>query len=310
MRDRRGGFIGSATGPAAAGFDSAASGVWTLREAESLKRAGTWPATFSDPTSITGLQLWLDASDAQTLYDATSGGSLVAADGGVARWEDKSGNSRHMTQGTAGSRPARKTAIQGGKDVLRFDGSADFMSVASSTATFAFLHNSTATVFVAYKPSGENPDALYSIIDNCRNGVTVTGYTLFFDDRGGESRNNKILSAGGTAAGNFVVVSADNFHPANTFACITNVIKGQDGTAANRSRLYKNGTIDAAVNTSSGSATGNATHDLMIGAAYTATTNTSFLNGDIAEIIIYDTALSNTDRAAVESYLTTKWVIS
>ena len=140
--------------------------------------------------------------------------------------------------------------------------------------------------------------------------MTVTGYTLFYDDRVEVPRNNRILSAGGTAAGNFVVVSAEDFHPANTFACITNVIKGQDGTAANRSRLYKNGVVDAAVNTSSGSATGDATHDLMIGAAYTASSNANFLNGDICEIIIYDSALSDTNREAVENYLLAKWGIT
>jgi len=283
--------------------------MWTVREAESLKRAGTWPT--SPPGGVgSGLQAWYDASDASTLFNATSGGSLVAADGEVARWEDKSGNSRHMTQGTAGSRPARKTAIQGGRDVLRFDGSDDSLSIASSTATFSFLHGSTAAVFVVYKPSGSNPNALYTIIDNCRNGVTATGYTLFYDDRVEVPRNNKILSAGGLVAGNFVVVSADDFHPANTFACITNVIKGQDGTAANRSRLYKNGVVDAAVNTSSGSATGDATHDLMIGAAYLESSKTNFLNGDICELLIYNAALSDTDRAAVESYLISKWAIT
>jgi len=39
----RGGFIGANVTPATTGVNSAASGVWTVREAESLKRAGTWP---------------------------------------------------------------------------------------------------------------------------------------------------------------------------------------------------------------------------------------------------------------------------
>jgi len=307
----RGGYIGFNRVPAAAAINSAASGVWTLREAEALKRAGTWPRNRVTVLPVmTGLQLWLDADDSTTLYGATTGGSLVAADGGVARWEDKSGNARHATQSTSANRPARKTAIQGGLDVLRFDGSNDSLSVASSTATFAFLHASNATVFIVYKPNGANPDALYSLIDNCRNGVTVTGYTLFYDDRSVVPRNDRIVSAGGLNADNFVTVSADSFSPANTFVCITNVIKGQDGTAANRSRLYKNGTIDAAVNTGTGSTTGNATYDLKLGAAYTWTDDTNFLNGDYAEIIMYDTALSDTNRAAVEAYLLAKWGIT
>jgi len=39
----RGGYIGFNRVPAASAANSAASGVWTVREAEALKRAGTWP---------------------------------------------------------------------------------------------------------------------------------------------------------------------------------------------------------------------------------------------------------------------------
>lgn len=74
------------------------------------------------PREIQGCQLALDASIPTSLYDATSGGSLVAGDGAVARWEDQSGNARHATQGTSGNRPLRKVSAQGGVDAIRFDG--------------------------------------------------------------------------------------------------------------------------------------------------------------------------------------------
>lgn len=78
------------------------------------------------PAFITMLDLspalWLDGSDASTLYDATSGGSLVAANGAIARWQDKSASAAHVTQSTAGSRPARKTSVQNGLDAVLFDG--------------------------------------------------------------------------------------------------------------------------------------------------------------------------------------------
>ena len=45
----RGGFIGANVTPASAGVNSAASGVWTLREAEALKRAGAWPTVLGVP---------------------------------------------------------------------------------------------------------------------------------------------------------------------------------------------------------------------------------------------------------------------
>jgi hypothetical protein len=73
------------------------------------------------PLTISGLQLWLDASDSSTLFDATAGGSLVTADGSaVARWADKSGNNRHAIQGTVNNRPTKS----GG--ALFFNGSTSF----------------------------------------------------------------------------------------------------------------------------------------------------------------------------------------
>jgi hypothetical protein len=73
--------------------------------------------------------LWLDAADSATLFDATSGGSLPAINGLVARWEDKSGNDRHFTQSSSGAQPTR---ILGG---VQFDGASDRMTLASNVIT-------------------------------------------------------------------------------------------------------------------------------------------------------------------------------
>ena len=67
----RGGFIGANVTPASAPVNSAASGVWTVREAESSKRAGTWPIALPNAllavpfnTGFTDLAQGLTASDA------------------------------------------------------------------------------------------------------------------------------------------------------------------------------------------------------------------------------------------------------
>jgi hypothetical protein len=116
--------------------------------AASRRRGGFNPFTLSPA-------LWLDATDATTLYNATTGGSLVAADGEILRWEDKSGNARHATQGGAGLRPIRKTAIVNGLDVARFDGSNDYMS------TVAFSGNETWWRTVVFKSLN---DAQYDVV--------------------------------------------------------------------------------------------------------------------------------------------------
>jgi hypothetical protein len=315
MTRPRGGFIGYNAAPAASAVNSAASGAWTLREAEALKRAGTWPIAFVSPTQISGLQLWLDASDSATLFDATSGGSLVAADGTVKRWEDKSGNNQHATEATNG--PQRKTAIQGGKDVLRFDGSNDSLSIPSSTSMFNFMHNGDNTLFVVYKAgTTANPNAIYFIIGNGISNGSISGQTGFYlrwDDRGSVPLQDQSGYVVANSGPRYVGVSAADTFPANVFNLQTIVSNPQDSTIDNRATIRRNGGSAVSVNTSDTNAatalpTGNATQDLRIGA--TSGTATWFLNGDIAEVIMYDSALSDANRATVENYLLAKWGIT
>lgn len=103
-----------------------------------LAGGSTVPA-FS-PTDVTGLALWIDLSDPTTLY-TDLGTTLVSADGQtIAQANDKSGNARHLTQSTAGSRPTYKTGIVGGRAIGRFAGShflTRALSGISSSAAFA-----------------------------------------------------------------------------------------------------------------------------------------------------------------------------
>lgn len=100
MSRPRGGFIGHNPAPAATAVNSAAGGIWTLREAEALKRAGTWPRTNLLPTDISGLQLWLDFSDTSSI---TLSGSKIS------QINDKSGNGFHGAQSTDANRPEQST---------------------------------------------------------------------------------------------------------------------------------------------------------------------------------------------------------
>ena len=113
---RNGGVIGRRNLPTQA----VASGVWRLSEIDAAKRESFWPTNFISPLDLQGLTLWLDGADSSTMYDATTGGSLVAADGVVARWQDKSGSSRHFTQATSGLRPTRRAAVKNGLDAIEF----------------------------------------------------------------------------------------------------------------------------------------------------------------------------------------------
>ncbi len=97
-----------------------------------LMTGGTW-----SPTEIGGLSLWLDADDA---------GTLTLNGNGVASWQDKSGNNRNATQGTAASQPTDTAAGLNGKHVVTFDGSDDFLNV-----DLDFLAAVTHSAFIVTK---------------------------------------------------------------------------------------------------------------------------------------------------------------
>ena len=77
------------------------------------------------PTSISGLDVWLDGSDATTLFQDVAGTTPVTATGNpVALWKDKSGNGNHATAWAGpNSAPTYTASALGGKSALTFNGS-------------------------------------------------------------------------------------------------------------------------------------------------------------------------------------------
>ncbi len=292
-----GSYIGQRpTGPVGA-YNGAASGIWDLRTAQRQRAAGAWPFPFGGPTQITGLQLWLDASDSSTLFDATSGGSLVAADGGVARWEDKSGNGRHFTQSTSGSRPARKTNQQNGKDTLLFDGSNDTLV----GADFLDLNTGGLTAFIVYKrnATGARHELLAKTVSS-----TGFGWILFQSDADKLTFRNQGLSKSTARETSSAVAVSD-------YGVITAKVTAGSVSGAS---FFKNsqslGMASATNGDSSFETPDNTTGLLRIGAQEYQGDLYFPLSANLAEIVLYDSALSDTDREAVENYLLAKWAIT
>lgn len=113
--------------------------------------------------------LWLDAADSATLFDATSGGSLVGADGAIARWEDKSGNARHLTQDTASARPSlvADAAING--LVAFYDGGDSLSALAPSV----FESIGSASIFLTARQNTTSASARRIFQIDANNRVTL-----------------------------------------------------------------------------------------------------------------------------------------
>jgi hypothetical protein len=224
------------------------------------------------PANVSGLGLWLDATVG--LFDATSGGNAVTTDGSaVARWEDQSGNNRHATQGTGSAQPLLKTAIRNGRNVIRFDGSNDGLSISSLS-----LGSSPAyTVFCVLYQNG-------------------TGFTVWLE--GGVL--NPYLSTGNGFDG-AVHYDGSNIYNYTTSATYNSWnVFAYSQNSSNR-RWYHNANAAAA-----GSASTRAATFTFIG----STRGIGFyFNGDIAELLIYSSYLSDADRESVRDYLNTKWAV-
>ncbi len=87
-------------------------------------------------TPITsGLALWLDASDSNSV--------VKDVNGYVQQWNDKSGNNNNAYQNTASYRPTLNSTALNGQAAIRFDGSNDGMYIADTLSL-----NRPYTVFI------------------------------------------------------------------------------------------------------------------------------------------------------------------
>jgi hypothetical protein len=195
--------------------------------------------------------------------------AIVAADGAsVATWEDSSASNQDVTQGVAGLRPTYQTNELNGLPVVRFDGSDDFLG----TTSFIGVMPSAGSIYVV---ATINSDTDYALVD-----VSGNGLWRYAGDGNSYMRvmrtDRPLIGSGAPTTGShlFVVES---------------------------SAATWNYTIDGV---SIGTATpGYESQDFIIGSNNTS----SPLNGDIAEVLIYNSVLSAPNRAAVETYLTDKW---
>lgn len=242
------------------------------------------------PETISGLTGWWDASDSTTLYDATTGGSAVAADGGVARLEDKSGNGRHFIQSTSAARPARKTSVQNSLDVLRFDGSDDTLGgnvfyfddiVAAGGYTIFSVAKCTAASFNDSSPVANE----FLLSENSG------GYGAFY------FRSTNLVGAMGFSNG----TAPAGLHSVTTAYTIGNWAYFTQKWDGSNLSIRSNG----------GSPASTASDNLF---AFTTSVSLgeqvsggTFFEGDLGELVVYNVALSDTDRNAIESYLSAKW---
>jgi hypothetical protein len=236
--------------------------------------------------------------------DTASLKTFVGANSGfVTTWYSQGDSaSLDFTQTTAASQPriinAGTIDRRNGDPSVFFDGSNDFMDVASSTATYSFLHKTgqKAVFVVTQQGTASNPNVPYAILNNNGLGLNVNGYGLFYDDRSSVPRNNAIVSQVGN---NVVANVANNFFTPNQLNLITNLMNNSNATFSLRSSLYYNGGNLTQNNSSAQpTGTGNASNNMRMGMISNG--NTFTMLGYMSEVIIYPSDQSS-NRTGIET---------
>lgn len=236
------------------------------------------PAAFADGLVITnGLSLWLGADNGVS----TNGAGKVTA------WADQSGAGHGATQGLASYQPAWVPGLLNGWPVVRFSGS-HFMNLSGQVLTSQAFSIIVVTCDVSLSTSYRE---LFSNWAPAYGGSSVFFGTTaqspvrarFTDDFGG-------AGTGQTGVGALI-------NPGTHF-----IFTGVSGS--NHVALYQN--TDLLTNRPSALSSRTLTGSYVIGQQ--GTLNGEFWNGDIAEMLVYNRALSASELASVWQFLLTKYL--
>jgi len=195
--------------------------------------------------------------------------------GGVGNeWLDQSGGGNSLTQSTAGARPVFKTGIVNGKPVIRFDGTDDFLSMTSA------LTLGTAWTYMVVLSKATTGGGRISV------GGSVNGHG--FEHNAFDLKRMRVLSAAGSAQGDFIAAET-TWKMANAIADI----------GGNTTAIYENKT-----------SRGTGTEQTPTVNAVGQRSGGSFMNGDIAAIVIYSDNKSIADRDLVfDNYFQPKYAL-
>lgn len=227
------------------------------------------------PTSISDCLVWLDASDEDTITDTL---------GAVDQIDDKSGNSNHATSSST-ARPTTGTRTQNSLNVLDFDGSDDVLTVSSLTV------GGYMTVFAVVTQDVDNTAC---VVEHSANTNANDGFYVF----NLEGTTVGIRRSGSLQSWNINSGWLPSY--TGTFLQIMALYDGdwlphRDGAEPSNN-----------VNGGSDRPDTDVTDDFYIG---NRTAFSQAFDGEIAEVILYDRNLGQSEYEQVQGYLAHKWGI-
>lgn len=234
------------------------------------KAASAGPPAFK-PDDLSGLALWLDASDPA---------SITSSMGAVSQWRDKSGNNRHAVQGTGASQPMTGASSLNGLNTLLLDGSNDYLEYDGSifintNYTFFYVHrvsnfSNNYVLGGSVRTANKNLSLRY-------NGSTEMVFGQFTNDilatvAAMSAVHGRILSGRLSSTGRHFFWNGGSVGPMGTSAQLTDYV----GASIGRFR---------------------------------AASGFVYSGQEAGEYIVYNRDLSDAEMTQVHAYLTSKWGI-
>jgi hypothetical protein len=192
----------------------------------------------------------------------------------VAHWYDQSGNGKTASQATGSAQPTLVQNDINGYPALRFDGANTFLQTAAPVTT------STQYSMFVVSTLGGAPGPVYN------GNSSADGYGFYRQNTADYG-----MLDGGVSFASFGATTTSG-------AQMQELVRGSSGTTTFYQNSAQGGTSSAIPNTP--------TTATYIGGVNSNASN--LFSGDIAEILIYNRALSTTERQQVEQYLTAKYL--
>ena len=250
-------------------------------------------ASFS-PANLSGLSLWL-RSDAGVTLSASN----------VTAWTDQSGNGFNAIGNVVdGVNPTFVSNVKNGKPILRFGNNNDATVLRTAQTTFG--NNGEFTIFTVHK------------YDNTNNNWAelISKGDLASEANSQFAISPKFISSNPEASSFGVMGYADDTYgwsflyqePASTS---WSILCGTQSITNNSQQYHINGSLVSS--SASVSAINQLNIEIGIGNGGSNLTPLQASNGgfkgDLAEVIFYNRAVTNTERQQVEAYLNTKYAI-
>jgi len=245
------------------------------------------------PLTIPGCQLWLDAADSSTITLSSSK---------VTQWNDKSVNGYNFTQATSGNQPTYSTASLNNSNTITF-----------TSANSTFLTGTASTTFM-----GTNSISVYGVFktNNNTSKSSVFSKSLYGSAAGRILYGFRESGTPATIAGGIGVASGPNAYTDISDSYTAGAWR-VFGFVSDRSgwtnTTYQNGTSIGSITITANTSTNLTNAFPMLIGAYNNSSGSIppqagyYLDGAVAEIIVFSTALTTTQRQTIEGYLARKW---